>query len=252
MSFATEAELVAAFVAKVQSYYSRDCPWTPYAETAGFDLLLQHRDGYQLGIEAKLSLNAKVIEQAIEGGHCFHHHDVGPDYRGVLVPAGKVQHHLGKICKALGVGIIAFRPDGNGTYYGLSLPCEDLGWEEWPNWCPTERCPLPDYVPDVTGGHKSPVRLTPWKIKAIKLLILLERRGYVTRRDMKALQISPSLWTDPYVGYLHRDEANRRYVKGTRTPDLKRQHPDNWEQIEADFDKWGAALPEPATQAALL
>lgn len=33
--------------------------WTCYPETAGFDILVVHQDGRQIGVEAKLSLNRK-------------------------------------------------------------------------------------------------------------------------------------------------------------------------------------------------
>lgn len=101
-----------------------------------------------------------------------------------------------------------------------------------------ERCILPDYIPDVAAGCAAPVQLTPWKINAIKLMIVLERRGYVTRKDMKVLQISPTRWCDHWHGFLA-PAPDRRYVRCNRTPDLKAQHPVNWAQIEADFEVWG-------------
>jgi hypothetical protein len=69
-------------------------------------------------------------------------------------------------------------------------------------------------------------------------MILLERRGRVTRGDMKALQISPTRWTDSWHGFLRADPAAGGYVPCERTPDLKAQHPTNWAEIEADYDKW--------------
>lgn len=240
-TFATEAELVATFCEGVSD--RRDNPWTAYHETAGWDVLLVHQDGYQLGIEAKLSLNAKVLEQALPGRWVERE---GPDYRAVLVPAGKVQAHLATLARH--VGIVVLTVNRNERYVSPKisimpgLPDERWEWssDQWPNWCPAARCKLPDYVPDVTGGHSAPVALTAWKVKAIKLLILLERRGFVTRSDMKALQISPTRWTDRYYGFLA--PSDHGYVRCNATPDLKAQHPTNWGQIEADFEKWGRAL----------
>jgi hypothetical protein len=63
-NFATEADLCAAFVTDIQKVKG----WKIYPETAGFDLLLvREEDGAQLAIEAKLALNTKVLEQALEG-----------------------------------------------------------------------------------------------------------------------------------------------------------------------------------------
>lgn len=232
----TEAALVRDFVARVS--VAGGNPWTVYAETAGWDLLLVHRDGYQVGIEAKLALNAKAIEQALSDQHSSYRL-AGPDYRGILVPAGKVQKHLGAICTAIGVRVIPMRDD---KWYFPDLPNEASNYGAWPNWCPGERCTLPDYVPDVEGGHAAPVALTPWKIKAIKLLVLLERRGVVCRRDMNLLQISPSRWTDAYLGFLAHDPGRKGYVACARTPDLRAQHPVNYAEIEADWEKWGQPM----------
>jgi len=239
-AFETEAELVAEFLSQLAyQHRERGSPWTIYSETAGWDVLLVHKTGFQLGLEAKLSLNAKVIDQALDGAHSRWSCD-GPDYRGVLVPQDKVQHHLGRICKALGLGIIDVRPREAGTYRYFDMPGEDSYQQSWPHWCPAERCKLPDFVPDTAGGHKSPVQLTDWKIKAIKLMIVLERRGYVTRADMKALSISPSRWTDPWHGFLDRAPQLGGYVRNGRTPDLRAQHPRNYPEIEAQADKWAA------------
>jgi hypothetical protein len=234
--FATEAEMVACWLARMQGLKGFE-PWTVYPETAGWDLLLVHRDGYQLGLEAKLSLNAKVLAQALNGadGYWCQH---GPDYRGILVPRDQLQNCLEPVARALGLGVITVREGKPGWWHDTGLPDEGCSsWRTWPSWSPAQRCLLPDYVPDVTAGHSSPVQLTHWKIKAIKLMILLDRRGYVTRADMKALSISPTRWTDHWHGFLSPD-GQGGYVSNDRTPDLKAQHPTNYAEIEADFAKW--------------
>jgi len=250
--FQSEADLVSAFVASVDAYNDhlrrRGPKWTIYPETAGWDLLLVDEAGVQVGIEAKLSLNAKVICQALP---CATWTDAdGPDYRAVLVPDRACQGHMHPIARALGLTIITVSKSDSRYDMGRirisppGLPDEHSGYDwdlrEWVSWLPTQRCPLPAYVPDVQGGKPCPVALTDWKIKAIKLLILLERRSYVTRRDMKHLGISPTRWTDAYHGFLTPDPIKGGYVRNGRTPDLRSQHPVNFVQIEADFDAWAA------------
>lgn len=252
--FATEAELVAKFCELIDPANRRNPSnnprWTPYHETAGWDLILAHESGLQIGIEAKLSLNAKVLEQALPSRWAAED-GAGPDFRAVLVPSDGLQNHLQRI--AFHLGIVVITVSASQGWNGKTIHRFDphlldpkSPWEErsWPNWCPAARCELPDYVPDVTGGHSAPVALTDWKIRAIKLLILLDRRGYVTRRDMKALKISPTRWTDAYYGFLVAGEAG--YVRCTRTPDLKAQHPTNWAQIEADYETWSKGLEVPS------
>ena len=59
--FASEADLCAAFLA----WAARTAPGVAcYAEWAGWDILLVYPEGFQLGIQAKLRLNAEVIGQA--------------------------------------------------------------------------------------------------------------------------------------------------------------------------------------------
>lgn len=247
--FAKETELVAAFTdCLARPRWSHGKPigdgWTAYHETAGWDVLLANdATGIQVGIEAKLSLNAKVLDQALSG---LRYADrAGPDYRAVLVPEDSCQHHMASLALHLGIAVLTVgrRKEGypERDVWHLSpaeLPTEDgFYWaQQWASWLPSQRCPLPEYVPDVSGGDAAPVCLTPWKIKAIKLLILLERRGEVHRSDMKALEIRPTRWCDAYHGFLDRTAGG--FVAGARTPDLKAQHPTNWAEIEADFDVW--------------
>lgn len=248
--FTSEADMVAAFCSLIDpARWARNpehAPrWTQYHETAGWDLLLVHETGIQVGIEAKLSLNAKVLEQALPSRWAD---PSGPDYRAVLVPTDGLQHHLARLARHVGITVITISgeraPDGalRHVYSNPGLPDEKHTYSltDWPNWCPLERCKLPEYVPDVSGGKAAPIQLSPWKIKAIKLLILLERRGAVTRRDMKALGLSPTRWTDHYNGFLRPGPDG--YVRSGLTPDLKAQHPVNWAQIEADYDTWSKGV----------
>lgn len=247
--FPTEAALVAKFCELVAARSEREPKWTPYHETGGWDVLLVGADGTQIGIEAKLSLNAKVIEQALPQSRWSD--AIGPDCRAVLVPEEGLQNHLAEICHHLGIVVISVSARENWRKTGFTfdfsprLPDVNSRWDcrDWPDWLPAERHKLPEYVPDVIGGHASPLTLSQWKIRAIKLLILLDRYGVVTRKDMKALDLSPTRWTAAYHGFL--DRTPEGYVRSARTPDLKAQHPVNWAQIEADFDTWAPKVRSP-------
>lgn len=262
-TFGTEAALVEEFCAWVEKWNTNrnrsTSKWTVYPETAGWDLLLVNEDGVQIGIEAKLSLNAKVICQALPDNRWVE--ATGPDYRAVLVPSRDVQGHFHPIASALGLSIITISKADRwgGTHVDVSpshLPDEASGYDwdlrGWFSWLPAKRAPLPEYVPDVSGGKPCPVALTDWKIRAIKLIILLDRRGYVTRADMKHLGISPTRWTDAYHGFLTPDRIVGGYVRNGRTPDLRAQHPVNFVQIEADYATWAPADAASLAQPDLL
>jgi hypothetical protein len=256
-AWATEADLCAAFIDAIRSprkaSWEKKAPeplWRVYPETAGFDILLVRiSDGVQVGIEAKLSLNAKVLEQALPN-YRWSQAKTGPDYRAVLVPANKTGS-LCNVCAHLGVTVIAFtsRPEEDyvsGPAFAPNLPKDGEYWhiDQWHEWMPDQRCPLPDYVPDVAAGMSAPIALTEWKVKAIKLAVLLEERP-VRRADFAALKLSPSRWTDAGTKWLQRTPDG--YVPGPKMPDFRAQHPRNYDEIAADKASWVPAPPTGST-----
>lgn len=255
----SEADLCAAFIAEA----TKSGEWVAYPEH-GFDILLVRKaDGVQVGIEAKLALNAKVIAQILPH---LSEHDAGgrgPDYRAVLVPSPK-DGGLEPVCDALGVTVLKFSREDRAAWGNPREPrYRDRFWPDlprehpkhlprgWHQWAPLERIALPDYVPDVAAGASAPLALTEWKIRAIKLCVLLETRP-ITRADFKALKISPSRWTAPWPGWLVRAEDGRGYVRGPNLPDFERQHPRNYAEIRADREKWEPAFKPDVGTTALL
>ena len=248
MVFENEAALVRAFIKGIEAGRRYDnSAWQIYAETAGWDLLLVHKDhGTQVGVEAKMALNTKVLLQALEGTARWAKH--GPDYRAVLVPGDKIQGGLAPIARRLGLTVMHVSDMGWTGHPLLNihpqLPQETAnGYDDdwaWFPWCPDERHPLPEYVPDVEGGHCSPLSLTKWKIAAIKVVICLERQGHITRKDIKALGIDPGRWcnTASWLIPTKREGREMRYERGPNMPDFRAQHPRNFEEILADWPIW--------------
>lgn len=253
--FATEADLCRRFIAALPE------GWTAYNETCSWDILLiRNADGLQIGIQAKLKLNTHVISQAIEEHGRWSADRAGPDCRAVLVPWGEFGFEL--ICKYIGVTIIHVKPESDVSYrwnsvFDPHLPGSDYGREEdWAEWAPAERHQLPDYVPDVVAGSPSPVQLTSWKIGALKIAVILEKRGFLLRSDFKHVGIDHRRWLPSGGSWLALDAG--RYIKGRHFPHFKRQHPRVYEEIAADYEKWKPEdpigplpLPEP-TQEPLL
>ena len=230
--FTSEAALCVAFIADVR----RNKDWTAYPETAGWDILLVRADGCQIGIEAKLALNVEVVSQALPRWH--YDEGEGPDYRAVLVPeyAGG---RMNAICHYLGITII-LQPVPSACRLARARPelpgvCEWSEARTWHPWCPSKRAAVPDYVPDVIAGASAPLKLTQWKINAIRLAILLEERP-VTRKEIIALGLSPQRWIDRVTGWLA--PTAEGYVPSATMPDFRAMHPTNWQQIKADRDRW--------------
>lgn len=234
--FEKEADLCAEFISGLPN------EWIAYPETGGFDILLVRKeDGFQIGVEAKLRLNAKVITQVAESVSSYSTTSSGTDCRAVLIPYG-VSIDLARICRLLNITIITVRKqEWNGQFVSYpNLPRLDNEWShrDWIELAPYSRIELPEWVPDVIAGDKAPVTLTPWKIAAIKIAITLRNRGFVTRKDFKHFDISMSRWTQ--TGWI--TSGNKGEWIAGNMPDFRTQHPVNYPQIEADYEKW--KLPE--------
>ena len=237
--FATETGLCARFLAAVGP------EWTPYAETAGWDILLVRKeDGFQIGIEAKLKLNAHVVAQAIEEGRSYSAERSGPDCRAVLVPyddAGSfdvIAGYIGFTIIRVSAPESDVRRYAKGDVFHPRLPGVKERWmnDRWHECAPFRRHELPDYVPDVAAGSPAPIQLTEWKISAIKIAVTLDKRGFVTRSDFKQHGIDYRRFIAKEYGWLVLGDG--RYLKGPRFPDFRAQHPIAYEQIAADADKW--------------
>jgi hypothetical protein len=225
--YKTEADLCAAFIAWTKhaagrfNYGIKTPTWTAYAETAGWDILLVGADGTQIGIQAKLKFNLKVIAQSIPE-RWEQWHETGPDYRAVLIP--ERDGIAEQICAALGLMLFAPSSRGYGGEPDSFAPGLNMEHAQgWHYWSPRKRCEVPEFVPDVPAGASGPVQLTKWKIAALRVIATLEVRGYVTRGDFSRLGVDPRRWTGPQ-GWLLTSDVPGRFVRGPGL-DFDAQHP---------------------------
>ncbi len=246
--FASEAELCARFIAAVGP------DWTAYNECQGWDILLVRKaDGFQIGIEAKLVLNAHVVSQTLEQYGSYYADHPGPDCRAVLVPSTE-SNGYDLICKYIGLTIIQVYSDEKfdelrkfyrrQERFTPSLPrlaAEHSNRDDWHEWAPGKRHVLPDYVPDVAAGVASPIQLTDWKIRAIKIAVILEKRGFLSRSDFKHLNIDHRRFLPSGAGWLILRDGG--YVASMAFPDFKAQHPRVYDEIAADYEKWKPTEP---------
>jgi hypothetical protein len=246
MNFRTEAELCAAFIEAVPK------GWIAYPETQGFDILLVHQDGAQIGIEAKLILNTKVLVQVAQDRDSSYHGG-RPDFRACLV--GRSVAETAALAKIIGVTVLELRAShsrsGKYSIFPVGLPemraykAGDYwygGQGPWHDEAPAERLTLPEYVPHVVAGRPAPIKLSGWTIAAMKACILAARLGYLTRQHFVELRLSPSRWFDGY--WMIKGETRGQWVPGPSFPTdrFKNQHPITWAEIEADWPKWGDPL----------
>lgn len=236
--YATEEALCADFIDWLKTEAGKfrggvQIPnWTPYAETAGWDILLVGADGTQIGVQAKLKFNMKVLAQSLPEAW-GHWHDTGPDYRAVLIPEWDSQAE--NICAALGLVLIGHT---GARYHRDFRPCMSMqnSHTGWHYWSPHKRCKLPEFVPDVPAGASGPVQLTKWKIAALRIVATLQVRGFVTRQDFRHYGVDPRRWTGPGGWLIPKSDRMQdagRYVRGAGL-DFDQQHPDVYAQVLAE------------------
>lgn len=244
--FVNEAALCRAFISQVGK------EWVCYAESCGFDILMvRPSDGIQIGVEAKMTLNAKVLLQAREGLH-GNYTGGEPDFRAALVPMGTATSEMKAIARLLNITVIEmmdkemYLERKASSYYwdktkfkpALPVVAGEYGFNQdhvWLDMLPHERCTVPEYVPDVTAGASGPSQLSDWKIKAIKICVIVEKRGYVTVDDFLSLNINRRRFMD--MGWIRASDIRGRFIFGVDMG-LRKQHPRNYLEIEADYEIW--------------
>lgn len=214
--FKSEADLCAAFIAWATGHGVR-C----YAEWAGWDILLVYPDGFQLGIQAKLRLNAEVLNQTVPHRYSWGMDATGPDFRGVLVPARTALSVL-----AADLGLLVFHPrGGSGGDFYPSLDYRQPWYRDdpWTDWNPARRHDLPPVATDAVAGSPCPVTLTPWKLGALDVLAELAVKGPITTKRMRALGVNPARWLSGF--WLLPGDSRGLWVRGDRCPKFDEQHP---------------------------
>lgn len=222
----TEADLCSWFQDR-----AREAGFVVYNEWGGFDQILVI-GGIQIGVEAKLRATHVVLDQATKRGKTDQWTRLpqrfwSTHFRAVLVPkAGEAFLEAADRRCALVFAQETFPEDPALAARFWALPTD-------PRYVWGSGIDLPEVVPDVIGGHPAPLRLTPWKIPAIKLCLRLRDQGFVTVQDFRDFGIDPGRWRHQWLvpdGKLGR--ATKWIPKpGVRLPD--EQHPAVAEQLRA-------------------
>lgn len=242
--FPSEEALCAAY-----AEFATASGWIVYPETAGFDMLLVRPEGdphagTQIGVEAKLKLNAKVVEQILDHDPWDISWERAPDYRVVLVGDPGRATGIALLLHRCGVTTIAPEPEPgashctriwpeDGGYGGSPFYVVGAGHDScWTDLNPANRCDLPEYLPTVAAGVPSPIRLSRWKIGALKILAELEVRGTINRARIKELGCDASRWTRAPDMWL--DPAGKGlFVRTDRIPKFADQHQEAYADILA-------------------
>lgn len=214
--------------------------WVCYPEAAGFDVLVVHQDGRQIGVEAKLTLNAKVADQILPDFGDDYYGQPGPDHRLVIV--GKITDAnagIAKMLRRLGVKVLVPRHTWERTGYEHTFDLRHsllidetgktlFGRERLFDWSPVERCQVPALVTDLPAGVPAPVRLTPWKESALKVVALMRAQGFITVKQIASYGISATSWTQAgsKPAWLAKGKTRGEWVETEYMPAFDKQHPD--------------------------
>jgi len=242
-SFEKESDLCALFIQQFNELEG----WRCYPEAAGFDVLVVHEDGRQIGVQAKLILNAKVADQILPNAGDDFFGRPGPDYR--LVVVGRITDASAGIAKMLarnGVSVIHPRTQGAGytfdSFYSiLEANNHDpmYGNQYLFDWNPAERCRVPALATGLPAGVPAPVQLTPWKEAALKVIALLRRQGSVTAKQIAAFGIASNSWTHPAgdkSAWLAKGQVSGQWVETEHLPAFDQQHPEMYELAVKSID----------------
>lgn len=231
-----EADLCALFIQE----FNKLPEWTCYPEAAGFDILVVNTDGRQIGVEAKLALNAKVADQILPNHYEENNEAPGPDYRMVIVSKiTEASAGLVKMLERQGVTVLLPRSTwtSEGDKYTFDLNhkllevsgCKPFFDRYMFDWNPPERCQVPILVTNLPAGVPCPVRLTPWKESALKVIAQLRSQGFITAKQIASHGISSSAWTQPggsKPSWLAKGEARGTWIETEHLPAFDKQHPE--------------------------
>lgn len=230
--------------------------WTCYPEAAGFDVLVVNDDGRQIGVQAKLSLNAKVAEQILPNQGDDFWESPGPDHRLVIVSKiTDASAGIAKMLRRLGVKVLcpyeSWTAEGYVHTFGLDhrlFYAEGSAGsdERMFDWSPSVRCRVPAIVASLPAGVPAPVRLTPWKESALKAVVLMRKQGFITAKQIASFGIGVTAWTQPSGSkrpWLAKSQIRGQWVETEHMPAFDKQHPDMYAKVLTEYEAELAKLP---------
>lgn len=205
--FATEADLCSAVIVRL-----REWGWTVYPESCGFDFVAV-RDHIQVGVEAKLRPNLRVLSQALDR---FERRLRVPHCIATLVE--RWSGDFDRIAKRIGLTSLSWSShfrDADPRRFETEL------WEgqrRFETACGSEvgTLRLPDLVIDVPAGVPSPQTASAWKVRAVKMALRLRSGEQITRSDLDSEELAYStFWVRGWIERANPGERKARYRIGS-------------------------------------
>jgi hypothetical protein len=169
-----------------------------HPECGAWDAMIVDRGtGAQIGVHSKLRPNVDVLSQALADERL-----PGPEIHAVLVPAASSAFL--EVAKGLRIYVL------QGVF---------LDWLDLPEvfryavrWMHPNRHWVPEVEMRFPAGVPAPRKMTPWKVAAVKLCLMAREKGFVTRDDMRKLELDPRWWLAPKYGAV----LTKRVVNGEK------------------------------------
>lgn len=230
--FATEADLCSAVIVRL-----REWGWTVYPESCGFDFVAV-RDLIQVGVEAKLRPNLRVLSQALDR---FDRRLRVPHCIATLVERRNAD--FDRVAERAGLTSLSWVShfmDANPRHFETELRNGQLRFR---TACGSEAgtLRLPDLVIDVPAGVPSPQTASAWKVRAVKMALRLRAGEEITRSNLDSEELAYStFWARGWIERANPGERKARYRIGSdpREPLPDALYP---EIVEALNQQGGAA-----------
>lgn len=228
--------------------------WLVFPETGGFDLLLVATDeveavgvkpGDQVGVEGKRAGNLKLLTQARPQPRARK----GPHYHLAIVP--RATPEFAELAMALRIMVVeacTYRWSGGEKVWTKSdfaydatlfAPLYRQYYDE-PCWHPEVEIWVPP-------GVNSPKKLSPWKIKAVKLCLRAKEHGYLTSQDFRSAGISMTVWRNRWIKDAGSKSGRyKKYVLWEKDypydPPPHMKYPEIAEALGADIEEYDEAI----------
>jgi hypothetical protein len=244
-AFAKETDLCCAFLDSLPP------AWKKYPEQADWDILIQ-RGRIQVGIQAKLVADTKVLLQAlpfIPGDP-----ETGPAYRAVLIgewtgrtakARQRARMEFCALARHLRLLVVRPPPSAGGGWLDMGtnmtrlidrFPWRVIDWRHY-RWHPSAPLWVPPFEPDLPAGVPSPAHVTPWHLAAMLMHAECERKGWICLTD--ARRIVGSLEGVDF----HPASILKRYWFATQEAASGRQKKwrplkEKWRRAKTPAEKW--------------
>jgi hypothetical protein len=224
-----EKDLCEYFIVCAQQHH-----WECYPEVSEFDLLLK-RGELTLGISAKLQLNLKVINQAVDAKE-------GVDFRAILCQPPKESYKFLEDLQLWTFFPIGFSQWFNDKNLAISspYPVHFIGESMLENPLEFERyfhphagkVWLPEHIPQGPSGVKSPRKYSQWKDNFIRLVAIASLKEFIYTKDIQELSLKTcTLLRLGWIKKIKKEGTQFAYllIEGIKNrPD--RSHPDMLEK----------------------